>query len=60
MAQGFKAVIFGLDDTFFDCTGRLIQGARQRAAKALVEAGLPITVAEAFALQEEMAEKHGA
>jgi len=44
-----KAVIFDLDDTLYDC----------RAAKALVEAGLPCTEDEVYQLQKELTEKYG-
>ncbi len=54
-----KAVIFDLDDTVFDCTGSLVAASRRRAAEALVNAGLPMTVEQAFALQNELAEVHG-
>ncbi len=30
-----KAIIFDLDDTLFDCTGQLVEAARQRAALAM-------------------------
>ena len=54
-----KAVIFDLDDTLYDCTGSLIEASRRRAAKSMVEAGLPCTEDEAYQLQKELAEKHG-
>jgi len=59
MAGPFKAVIFDLDDTLFDCAGTLVEASRRRAARALVEAGLPMTEQEAFALQERLAEERG-
>ena len=46
-----KAVIFDLDDTLYDCSGSLIDASRSRAAKALVEAGLPCTEEEVYQLQ---------
>ena len=48
-----KAVIFDLDDTLYDCTGfyRCIQ---KRAAKAMVEAGLPCTEEEVYKLQKNL------
>jgi len=55
----FRAAIFDLDDTLFDCTGSLVKAARHRAAEALVEHGLPMSVEEAFALQEELSRLHG-
>ena len=55
-----KAVIFDLDDTLYDCTGSLIDASRRRAAKALVEAGLPCTEEEVYQLQKELTEKYGA
>jgi len=54
-----KAVIFDLDDTLYDCSGSLIDASRSRAAKALVEAGLPCTEEEVYQLQKELSEKHG-
>ena len=54
-----KAVIFDLDDTLYDCSGSLIDASRSRAAKALVEAGLPCTEEEVYQLQKELTEKHG-
>ncbi len=54
-----KAVIFDLDDTLYDCSGSLIDASRSRAAKALVEAGLPCTEEEAYQLQKELTEKYG-
>ncbi|NUN22901.1 MAG: uridine diphosphate-N-acetylglucosamine-binding protein YvcK [Candidatus Jettenia caeni] len=54
-----KAVIFDLDDTLYDCTGLLIDASRKRAAKAMVEAGLPCTEEEAYQLQKELSDKYG-
>lgn len=54
-----KAVIFDLDDTLYDCTGSLIEASRRRAAKALVESGLPSTEMEVYQMQKELASKHG-
>ena len=54
-----KAVIFDLDDTLYDCTGMLVGASRRRAAKAMVEAGLPMTAGEAYKLQNTVAEKYG-
>jgi len=54
-----KAVFFDLDDTLFDCSGTLIEAARKRAAKAMIEAGLPTTPEEAYRLQVEVSEKAG-
>ena len=54
-----KAVIFDLDDTLYDCTGSLIDASRTRAAKALVEAGLPCTEEEVYQLQKELTERYG-
>ena len=54
-----KAIIFDLDDTLYDCTGALVDAARKRAAKAMVEAGLPCDEEEAYALQKELADRHG-
>ena len=49
-----QAVIFDLDDTLYDCTGLLVEAARLRAAKAMVEAGLPCTPGEAYRKQLEL------
>jgi len=54
-----KAIIFDLDDTLYDCTGSLIEASRRRAARALVEAGLPCTEDEIYAMQKELSDKHG-
>lgn len=55
--MNFKAVIFDLDDTLFDCSGQLVKSARKRAAKALIESGLPLTVLQAVKLQEKILKK---
>ncbi|MGR3175181.1 MAG: uridine diphosphate-N-acetylglucosamine-binding protein YvcK [Candidatus Scalindua sp.] len=54
-----KAIIFDLDDTLYDCTGSLLEASRKRAARAMVNAGLPCTEEEAYILQKELSEKHG-
>lgn len=54
-----KAVIFDLDDTLYDCTGSLIDASRRRAAKAMVEAGLPCTEEDVYKLQKELTDRHG-
>ncbi len=54
-----KALIFDLDDTLYDCTGTLVEAARQRAAEAMVEAGLPLTAEEGVRLQGEMTDRYG-
>ncbi|MFQ5862224.1 MAG: uridine diphosphate-N-acetylglucosamine-binding protein YvcK [Candidatus Brocadiales bacterium] len=54
-----KAVIFDLDDTLYDCTGLLVEASRRRAAKAMVNAGLPLSVEEAYKLQKTVSEKYG-
>lgn len=54
-----KAVIFDLDDTLYDCSGSLIDASRRRAAKALVDAGLPCSEEEVYHLQKELTEKYG-
>ena len=56
---GIAAVIFDLDDTLYDCTGMLMDGARGRAAQAMVDAGLPCSTDEAYQLQAELAQKFG-
>ena len=52
--MSIRAVIFDLDDTLYDCTGLLVEAARLRAAKAMVEAGLPCTPGEAYRKQLEL------
>ncbi len=54
-----KAVIFDLDDTLYDCTGLLVEASRRRAARAMVEAGLPLSEDDAYKLQKTIAEKYG-
>lgn len=48
---GVKAVFFDLDDTLYDCSGSLIKSARKRAARAMVEAGLPVPEKKAYEMQ---------
>jgi len=52
--MSIRAVIFDLDDTLYDCTGLLVEAARLRAAKAMVEAGLPCTPGQAYRKQLEL------
>ena len=59
MRASFKAVVFDLDDTLFDCTGSLVDASRRRAAQALLDAGLPMTVEDAVSLQRELADSYG-
>jgi len=54
-----KAIFFDLDDTLYDCTGALVDAARRRAARAMVEAGLPCTEEEAYKLQADLVRRHG-
>ena len=54
-----KAIIFDLDDTLYDCTGSLLEASRKRAARAMVNAGVPSTEEEVYLLQKELSEKHG-
>ena len=54
-----KAVFFDLDDTLYDCSGSLIGAARKRAAKAMVEAGLPVSRKKAFEMQVSFYKKFG-
>ncbi|MEE9584986.1 MAG: uridine diphosphate-N-acetylglucosamine-binding protein YvcK, partial [Candidatus Brocadiales bacterium] len=54
-----KAIIFDLDDTLYDCTGLLVGASRRRAARAMVDAGLPLSVEEAYKLQNAVVEKYG-
>lgn len=54
-----KAIIFDLDDTLYDCTGLLTEASRRRAAKAMVESGIPCTEEEIYKMQNEAMEKYG-
>ena len=54
-----KAINFDLDDTLYDCTGSLLEASRKRAAKAMVNTGLPCTEEEAYLMQKDISEKHG-
>jgi uncharacterized cofD-like protein len=59
MPGPIRAVVFDLDDTLYDCTGTLQEASRRRAAKVLVDAGVPMTVEQAVEVQRELAEAHG-
>ncbi len=52
-----KAIIFDLDDTLFDCTHTLVDSARKRAAKAMVNEGLNCSEKEAYNKMNELIEK---
>jgi len=54
-----KAIFFDLDDTLFDCSGSLIEGARKRAAKAMVKAGLPVSNKKAYEMQLKIFKEFG-
>ena len=54
-----KAIIFDLDDTLFDCTNTLVDSAKKRAAKAMVNAGLNCPEKEAYHKMNELIEKKG-
>jgi len=54
-----KAIIFDLDDTLYDCSGLLTDAARRRAAKAMVDAGLPCSVDEAMCRQKDLSQRYG-
>ncbi|MBN2067482.1 MAG: YvcK family protein, partial [Candidatus Diapherotrites archaeon] len=54
-----KGIFFDLDDTLFDCTNSLVDNARKRAASAMVKAGLPLKVEEAYRMQIELFDKLG-
>jgi len=56
---GIRAVIFDLDDTLYDCSGQLVEGARRRAAAAMVEAGLPCSEEEAYNIQIDLEKQFG-
>ncbi len=43
-----KAIIFDLDDTLYDGTGTVLEASRKRAAKAMVDEGLPWTDGEVY------------
>jgi len=51
-----KAVIFDLDDTLFDCTGLLVNNARKRAAKAMIQSGITISEKELIEEQKKLNE----
>lgn len=59
MYSNFKAVIFDLDDTLYDCSGTLIAASRRRAAETLVKNGLPMSAEEAFEFQNQLAAAYG-
>jgi uncharacterized cofD-like protein len=59
VAASIRAVVFDLDDTLYDCTGTLVDASRRRAARVLIEAGLPLSEDEALALQAELADRFG-
>ena len=54
-----KAILFDLDDTLYDCTGSLVEVARRRAARALIDSGLQMSLQEAYDLQIKLQEAHG-
>ena len=54
-----KAVIFDLDDTLYDCSGSLVEAARRRAAKAMVDKGLPCPEEQAYDLQVQLCARYG-
>lgn len=54
-----KAIIFDLDDTLYDCTGMLTDASKMRAAKAMVEAGIPCSEEDIYKMQTDAEEKHG-
>ena len=54
-----KAIIFDLDDTLYDCSDSLVDAARRRAARAMVQAGLSCTEDEAYRMQADLTERHG-
>ncbi len=59
MAGPIKTVVFDLDDTLYDCTGKLLEASRRRAARVLIEAGLSMSEEEALHVQEELTSRHG-
>lgn len=54
-----KGIVFDLDDTLYDCTDTLRDAAHWRAAQAMVEAGLPLGLEQAYQMQIRMTEEHG-
>ncbi len=54
-----KGIIFDLDDTLYDCTEYLREAAHRRAAEAMVKAGLPLTLDEAYEMQMNLMREHG-
>lgn len=54
-----KGIVFDLDDTLYDCTDSLRDAAHWRAAQAMVEAGLPLELEQAYRMQIRMTEEHG-
>jgi uncharacterized cofD-like protein len=54
-----KGIVFDLDDTLYDCTDSLRDAAHWRAAQSMVEAGLPLTLEQAYQMQIRMMEEHG-
>ncbi|NQT84119.1 uridine diphosphate-N-acetylglucosamine-binding protein YvcK, partial [bacterium] len=54
-----KGIVFDLDDTLYDCTVHLREAAQRRAARAMLGAGLPLTLEEAYRLQIKLMEEHG-
>ena len=54
-----KAIIFDLDDTLYDCTGMLAEASRRRAAKTLVDLGIPCSEEEIYNILNEEFAKHG-
>ena len=55
-----KAIIFDLDDTLFDCTATLVDSARKRAAKAMLENDFPEKEAIIYNKINQLSQKLGA
>jgi uncharacterized cofD-like protein len=54
-----QGIIFDLDDTLYDCVDYLREAAQRRAAEAMVKAGLPLTMEEAYQKQITLMQQHG-
>ena len=55
----FRAVIFDLDDTLFDCSGLLTGPARKRASIVIAEADPELSISEITKRQEELSDGCG-
>ena len=53
-----KAMIYDLDDTLYDCSGTLVEAARNRAITSMIQAGLPLTEKQAYEKYLEIEKKY--